>query len=70
MTSRNARYEQSKKSSGLEKVTLWLPSPVTADFKLAANLCVENRDLTLSLLRSVTTGRVVSISRHVTGDAK
>jgi hypothetical protein len=70
MMSRNARYEQSNKSKGLEKVTLWLPSSVAADFKLAAGLCVDNRDLTVSLLRSVTTGRVVSISRPVTGDAK
>lgn len=69
MNSRNARYEQANRSQGLEKVTLWVPSSVTADFKLAAKLCVENRDLTVSLLRSVTTGRVMSIHKPVTGDA-
>jgi hypothetical protein len=69
MTTRNARYEQANRQQGLEKVTIWLPSPVMADFKLAAKLCVENRDLTVSLLRNVTNGRVVSIQRHVTGDA-
>jgi len=69
MTSRNQRYEQSNRDQGLVKVTLWLPSSASPDFKLAARLCCENRDLTVSLLRNVANGRIVSIQRAVTGDA-
>lgn len=68
MSSRNQRYENRKKSQGLEKVTLWVPASALPDFQLAAALCCENRDLTVSNLRSVTTGRLVSLRRVVTGD--
>jgi hypothetical protein len=67
--SRNARYEQAKRNKGLEKVALWVPASVAPNFKLAASLCVDNFDLTLTGLRSLKTGRFVSIERPVTGDA-
>lgn len=67
--SRNARYEQAQRNKGLEKVTLWVPASVAPNFKLAASLCVDNSDLTLTGLRSLKTGRFVSIERPVTGDA-
>lgn len=66
--SRNARYEQTQKDKGLVKVTLWLPEPVAPNFKLAASLCLSNSDLTLTGLRSIKTGRFVSIEKPVTGD--
>lgn len=69
MTSRNARYEQQQKARGLQKVTLWLPDSVAPNFKLAASLCIENPELTLTALRNLTNGRFVSIERPVTGDA-
>lgn len=69
MTTRNQRYELTKRSLGLEKVTLWVPSAVLPDFQLAAALCCENRDLVLSNLRSAKTGRLVSLRSAVTGDA-
>lgn len=69
MTSRNARYEQAQRNKGLEKVTLWVPTCVAPNFKLAASLCVDNSDLTLTGLRSLKSGRFVSIERAVTGDA-
>lgn len=47
---------------------LWVPVSALPDFQLAAALCCENRDLTVSNLRSVTTGRLVSLRRAVTGD--
>ncbi len=67
--SRNARYEQSQKDKGLVKVTLWLPAPVAPNFKLAASLCIDNPTLTLTALRSLNTGRFVSIEKPVTGDS-
>lgn len=70
MASRNQRYESRKKSQGLEKITLWVPASVLPDFQLAASLCCDNRDLTVSNLRSTTTGRMVSLRAAVTGDAK
>jgi len=66
--SRNQRYEISKRSQGLEKITLWIPTSALADFQLAASLCCENRDLVLGNLRSSKTGRAVSLRHAVTGD--
>lgn len=66
--SRNKRYEAAKQSAGLAKLTLWVPVAVMADFQFAARVCCENRDLTVSNLRSLRTGRLVSMERAVTGD--
>lgn len=66
---RNAKYEQAQKAKGLVKVTLWLPESVAPNFKLAASLCLYNKNLTLTGLRSLTTGRFVSIEKPVTGDS-
>lgn len=67
--SRNAKYEQAQKDKGLVKVTLWLPESVAPNFKLAASLCLGNSDLTLTGLRSIKTGRFLSIEKAVTGDS-
>lgn len=67
--SRNARYEQTQKDKGLVKVTLWLPESVAPNFKLAASLCTEHSQLTLTSLRNIATGRFVSIEKPVTGDS-
>lgn len=68
MTSRNQQYENRKKASGLDKLTVWVPVAAVPDFQLAAALMCENRHLVLSLLRDPKTGRFVSIHKAVTGD--
>ena len=70
MTSRNSKYEQSKRQQGLVKVTLWVPALVSADFGLAASLCCENRQLTVANLRDMRTGRLVTMQAPVTDDRK
>ena len=69
MTSRNAKYEQAQRDNGLVKVTVWVPESTAADFKQAASVCVQHRDFTIAQVRSVTTGRFMSIhTAPVTGD--
>lgn len=69
MISRNAKYEQSQREQGLVKLTVWVPSSVVPDFKQAASVCCSNRELTISQLRNITTGRFLSVHKApVTGD--
>lgn len=69
MTSRNARYEQAQRENGLVKLTVWVPASVSADVKQAAAVLVCHRDHTVSSVRSMRTGRFMSIhTAPVTGD--
>ena len=69
MISRNARYEQTQRDKGLVKLTVWVPASVAPDFKQAAAVLVSHRDYTVSSVRSMRTGRFMSIhTAPVTGD--
>ncbi len=59
---RNAKYEQRQRDKGLKKVTLWLPVDRDDEIKQAAQMMCDNSDLTLTLLRSISTGRLVSMT--------
>ncbi len=63
MSSRNQRYEAKQKSLGLVKVTLWVPSSVEPEIKQVASACCENPDLTIASLRSLSTGRLISLRK-------
>ena len=63
MGKKHDKYNEKMKAQGLEKVTMWLPSKVTDDFKLAAARCVENRDATVNSLRSISTGVYISLNK-------
>ena len=62
MPSRNQMYEQNMKDKGLKKVTLWVPFKIADEFRIMANVCCENRDLTPHTVRSLTTGRMKGIN--------
>ncbi len=63
MTSSNAVYEQKMRDKGLKKITVWIPEGCADDLKLMALICVENRDLIPSTVRSLTTGRMKGINQ-------
>ncbi|MFB9216520.1 hypothetical protein [Vibrio sinaloensis] len=60
--SRNSKYEKRQKAKGLKKVTLWLPEDKDCDIKQAAQMMCDNPNLTVNVLRNITTGRLVSMS--------
>lgn len=60
--SRNSAYEQRKKDKGLKKITLWVPEDKDCELKQAAQMMCDNQDLTISVLRSIATGKLVSMS--------
>lgn len=55
-TSRNNKYEQNKKDSGLVKITVWIPEDAQIEFKQMANYCCENRGHIPFQVRSLITG--------------
>jgi len=57
-TSRNNKYEQNKKDSGLVKITVWIPEDSQIEFKQMANYCCENRGHIPFQVRSLITGRM------------
>jgi hypothetical protein len=61
--SRNQKYEQSRRASGLRKLTVWVPESHAAEFLLAAARCCEDRQWRVAGLRSSKTGRVASVER-------
>lgn len=60
---RNREYENRMKEMGFKKVTLWIPDSMDSDFLEVAEICRHNPNLSLSMLRDTSTGRMVSISR-------
>ncbi|MCG9583718.1 hypothetical protein L1D13_09170 [Vibrio tubiashii] len=62
MSRRNSEYEQRKKDKGLKKITLWVPEDKDCELKQAAQMMCDNEDLTISVLRSIATGKLVSMS--------
>ncbi|MDC5857400.1 hypothetical protein [Vibrio europaeus] len=60
--SRNAEYEQRQKDKGLKKITLWVPEDRDCEVKQAAQMMCDNEDLTINVLRSIATGKLVSMS--------
>lgn len=62
MSRRNSEYEQRKKDKGLKKITLWVPEDKDCELKQAAQMMCDNQDLTISVLRSIATGKLVSMS--------
>ncbi|OEE69466.1 antitoxin MazE-like protein [Vibrio genomosp. F6] len=62
--SRNSKYEQKMKEHGFKKVTLWVPSDRECDIKHAVSSMCENDNLTVSVLRNLDTGRLVSMARN------
>lgn len=61
MESRNQRYERKKNEQGLVKTTLWIPETIETELKQIVAACSENPDLTISTLRNIKTGRLVSL---------
>ncbi|CCN40356.1 conserved hypothetical protein [Vibrio nigripulchritudo FTn2] len=61
MESRNQRYERKKKEQGLVKTTLWVPESIETEIKQIVAACAENPELTISTLRNIKTGRMVSL---------
>lgn len=59
--SRNAQYETRMKEKGLKKITLWVPEDREYDIKQAASLMCSNEDLTINVLKSLESGRLVSM---------
>lgn len=59
--SRNKKYEERMKSKGLKKVTLWLPSDRESDVKQAVSEMCEHENLTVGVLKDMSTGRMVSM---------
>jgi len=70
MTSRNVMYEQRRIENGLKKITVWVPALIEPEFKLLAETCCTNRNLSINTVRDIKTGRYVSLERAVTDDAK
>ncbi|MDC5808833.1 hypothetical protein OPW07_03715 [Vibrio europaeus] len=62
MSRRNSEYEQRKKDKGLKKITPWVPEDKDCELKQAAQMMCDNEDLTISVLRSIATGKLVSMS--------
>ncbi|MEX0336421.1 hypothetical protein [Vibrio tubiashii] len=60
--SRNSEYEQRQKDKGLKKITLWVPEDKDCELKQAAQMMCDNQDLTINVLRSIATGKLVSMS--------
>ncbi|MDC5813101.1 hypothetical protein OPW07_25625 [Vibrio europaeus] len=60
--SRNSEYEQRQKDKGLKKITLWVPEDKDCEVKQAAQMMCDNEDLTINVLRSIATGKLVSMS--------
>ncbi|WP_425665740.1 hypothetical protein ACPUEJ_07475 [Vibrio tubiashii] len=60
--SRNSAYEQRQKDKGLKKITLWVPEDRDCEVKQAAQMMCDNEDLTINVLRSIATGKLVSMS--------
>ncbi|WCP70102.1 hypothetical protein LYZ37_23160 (plasmid) [Vibrio tubiashii] len=60
--SRNSEYEQRQKDKGLKKITLWVPEDRDCEVKQAAQMMCDNEDLTINVLRSIATGKLVSMS--------
>ncbi len=58
---RNKKYEESMKSKGLKKVTLWIPSNRESDVKQAVSEMCEHENLTVGVLKDLSTGRMVSM---------
>lgn len=62
--SRNQRYEAGMKGQGFKKVTFWIPEHEECNIRLVSEMMREDEDLTLSNLRSKSTGRMVSINKR------
>ncbi|MDC5804757.1 hypothetical protein OPW36_14140 [Vibrio europaeus] len=60
--SRNSEYEQRQKDKGLKKITLWVPEDRDCEVKQAAQMMCDNEDLTINVLRSIASGKLVSMS--------
>jgi hypothetical protein len=58
---RNQRYEKRMKDNGLEKITLWVPSVSSTEFKQMADFCTLNKDAMPAMCRSRKTGQLVKI---------
>ena len=57
---RNRDYEKRMRDRGYEKMTIWVPFGMKPDFLEHAEACRNNPNLSLSMLRDVSTGRLVS----------
>lgn len=62
--SRNQRYEAGMKEQGFKKVTFWIPEKEECNIRLVYEMMREDEDLTISNLRSKSTGRMVSINKR------
>lgn len=62
--SRNKKYEDAKRKTGLMKITLWVSSAHSDDIKLAASLMCDDHELTIGCLRDLRTNRFVSLNRR------
>lgn len=55
--SRNARYEEKKRASGLVKKTLWVPAECLVEFEKMAKFCCDNREFVPFMAKSTVTGK-------------
>lgn len=51
------------KAKGFEKVTFFIPADEACNIRLVAEMMRDDKDLTISTLRSRITGKMVSINR-------
>jgi phage terminase small subunit len=63
MTTKQKKFEKEQVSRGLKRCPIWIPEDREAEVRLAVEKMIENDDLTLTTLRSVKTGRWVSIEK-------
>lgn len=62
--SRNQRYEADMKERGFKKATFWIKEDEACNIRLVCEMMREDEDLTLSNLRSKSTGKMVSINKR------